>query len=81
MLVITDNFKIVSQDGHGLKGSCLRCGACCECRKCEHLKYETLDGKKRASCSIYMSRPVGCAIWPMRDSVIPNNCGFSWGDI
>ena len=78
LLVSEEGFRIVAHDDLFLKGECKRCGQCCEKRKCPHLKFETLDGTKQASCSIYRERPVGCALWPMKDDKLPEDCGFWW---
>ena len=80
MLIIDDDFRIIAHDDLFLKGECKRCGKCCyEVKKdCEHLRFETLDGKRRAVCSIYMKRPIGCALYPMKDDKLPEGCGFHW---
>ena len=81
MLLVTEKYEIVAQDDLFLKGRCKRCGECCLRLKCKYLEFETLDGNRRAVCTIYMKRPVGCALWPMKDDKLPPSCGFYWEKI
>jgi Fe-S-cluster containining protein len=71
-------FRIVSIDGQRLLGGCHRCGACCERAGCAHLSFELFNGQRRAVCEIYSHRPVGCALWPDLEDVIPEGCGYAW---
>jgi hypothetical protein len=80
LLVITEKGVVLSVDGRKRLGSCLRCGQCCRVnRGCEHLRYETLDGRPTAICAVYFDRPLGCAVWPLPDSTdVPDGCGFRY---
>lgn len=82
MLLVSEvGFKIVAQDDLFLKGKCKRCGQCCAIQQCEYLKYETVNKIKQAVCMIYHKRPVGCALWPMKEDRLPEGCGFWWEKI
>jgi hypothetical protein len=66
-----------------LKGQCNRCGECCRINmKCKYLKYEMIDGKKIAKCSIAWKKPTNCVLYP-RDPYdpLPCKCTYYWEKI
>lgn len=88
MLVVVEwnhpTFQILGVGGDRLLGTCRRCGKCCENLNCEHLKYERVgkvhgEAHEQAVCKIYNKRPIGCFMWPLPTTDIPDGCGFSWG--
>lgn len=87
MLAIVDmeKLRIVRTEGKMvLEGECNRCGVCCKKQSpfpgpdgvCKHYWEDTLDGKPRGHCGIYLSRPAVCALWPLPGEEIPEECGL-----
>jgi len=73
-----NDFRIISVDGKELKGSCRRCGKCCQNKgpyklDCPNLVFRG-DGK--AYCTA-VPKPVNCALGPLPDDILPG-CGYSY---
>ena len=60
----------------GRKGSCMRCGKCCELpNPCIFLDY---GRHNKPVCKIYMLRPLNCRKYPRseREHITKKTCGF-----
>lgn len=74
-----NDFRIISVDGKELKGSCRRCGRCCQNKGPRKLDCVNLiirqDGL--AICKIYPHKPAGCSLFPLPDNIL-EGCGYSY---
>jgi len=88
LIIMDDAFNVLQVDNYRLVGKCNRCGDCCNTpyRKiaCEHLMFETVNGKPEAVCKIRhrLVQPVSCHIWP-RDPTeeLPERCTYRWVEV
>jgi len=88
MIAIVDmeRLQILEVDGRKLEGECNQCGVCCQQQvpfpgkdgACIYLVMETVDDKPKGRCEVYRERPAVCALWPMPEEELPEECGFSW---
>lgn len=62
------------------RGSCIRCGKCCELPyPCRFLRYDE-DGLSR--CAVYRWRPPSCRKYPRtaHENLTPQTCGFYFAE-
>lgn len=72
------SWQILSVNGQEI-GKCSMCGECCRIARPEcaakNLVAETWDGVPVQRCKLHgPNKPVSCALWPLPDSELPDNC-------
>ena len=67
-----------------VKGSCIRCGKCCERNVCQSYDHEVLNGIRIAKCSSQWSKSWQCKMFPTEPynkKELPEGCGYFWEKI